>query len=363
MTAIGLQDIVVADTAISYVNGEKGQLVYRGHWAKDLAVHHTFEEVAHLIWYGSLPSPEKFVEFQAKFVKERELPDYIHSILNVLPADMTMMDVIRTVISALGTSGYEYPPTFDQAISLTAKLPTIIAYRYHRLRGREIVKPRKDLLYSENYLYMLNGECALPAQVRALDSYMVLTIEHGMNSSTFAGRVVASTHSDLVSSITAALGALKGPLHGGAPAQVTAMLEAIGTKENAEHWVRNALEQGTRLMGFGHRIYKTVDPRAVALRDIAQQLAGDDYWLDLAIHTEDVILRLLKEYKPNLKLNTNVEFYSAAVMKAVGLDGDLFTPTFAASRMVGWTAHCIEAVSSRLIYPESRYIGDMPAVE
>jgi citrate synthase len=208
---------------------------------------------------------------------------------------------------------------------------------------------------------MLKGTDPSPAHVRALDAYLILTQEHGMNASTFAARVVTSTRSDLVSAVTAAIGALKGPLHGGAPSEVTAMIEAIGTKENAEPWMRRALENGERLMGFGHRVYKTLDPRASALRTVASELAADDPWFELATHVEQVALRLLAEHKPERKLNTNVEFYAAAVMRAVGLPDELFTPTFAMSRTVGWCAHVMEqAANNRLIRPESIYVGKMP---
>lgn len=361
ITAIGLQDVIVAETSLSHVDGEKGHLVYRGRWAKDLALHHTFEEVAYLLWYGHLPGREELDSFHSKLAAARNLPGRMKTVIDSLPDSMDMMSVLRTAVSAFGTEEPEYPPTLEQAIIITAKLPTIIAYRARRLRGIEPVEPRSDLGHTANYMYMLRGAEASDVHVRALEAYLILTMEHGMNSSTFAARVVASTRTDMVSALVAAIGALKGPLHGGAPSLVTDMLESIGTKERAEPWLRNALENGVRLMGFGHRIYKTVDPRALALRQLALRLAGSDPWLEMAVHVEEVTLHLLKEYKPALKLNTNVEFYAAAVMRALSLGDDLFTPTFALTRVVGWCGHVLEASQSRLIYPESAYKGEMPA--
>jgi citrate synthase len=361
ITAIGLQDVIVAETALSHVDGEKGHLIYRGRWAKDLALRHTFEEVAYLLWYGNLPGKEELARFRSRLAAERSLPERIKRVIDGLPESADMMSVLRTAVSALGTEGPDYPPTVDQAMSLTAKLPAIIAYRTNILRDIQPAEPREDLGHTANYLYMLRGAEASDVHIRALEAYLILTMEHGMNSSTFAARVVASTRSDIASSLTAAIGALKGPLHGGAPSLVTKMLESIGTKEQAEPWLRNALQSGERLMGFGHRIYKTIDPRAVALRQLALELAGSDPWLEMAVHTEEVTLALLKEYKPGLRLNTNVEFYAAAVMRALSLGDELFTPTFALTRAVGWCGHIMEAAQSRLIYPESSYTGEMPA--
>ncbi|MFY0544580.1 citrate synthase [Brevibacillus sp. H7] len=359
--AIGLEGIVVAETDLSLVDGINGHLVYRNYWARDLAINHTFEEVAHLLWYGHLPNEQELAELKAKLKANRALPAHVKTVLDLIPKDVDMMSVLRTGVSALGEAGHSWPPSLDQVIALTAKMPTIVAYRHARLEGREPLEPNQDLDHTANYLYMLKGETPNSAHVRALDAYLILTQEHGMNASTFAGRVVASTQSDLISSITAAIGALKGPLHGGAPSEVTEMIEAIGTKENAEPWMRAKLEKGERLMGFGHRVYRTTDPRATALRVVASELSANDPWFDLATHVEQVGLKLLAEYKPNRKLNTNVEFFAAAVMRAVGLDDSLFTPTFAVSRVVGWSAHVLEqAQNNRIIRPQSNYTGKIP---
>lgn len=361
IVSLGLENVVVAQTDLSLVDGQNGLLVYRNHWARDLALHHTFEEVAHLLWYGHLPEQAELAALQEKLSAQRELPAYVKTAIDAIPHDVDMMSALRTGLSLLGGPEFAaWPPTLEQVISLTAKVPTLVAYRYARVAGHAPIAPRTDLGHTANYLYMLKGEEPLAAHVRALDAYLILTQEHGLNASTFAGRVVASTRSDLISSITAALGALKGPLHGGAPSEVTEMIEAIGSKENAEPWMRSRLEVGDRLMGFGHRVYRTYDPRAKALSIIANELAGDDPWFELATHVEAVGLRLLQEFKPNRPLNTNVEFYAAAVMRAIGLPDSLFTPSFAVSRTVGWCAHILEAAAGRIIRPQSTYTGQMP---
>ncbi|NGQ95973.1 citrate synthase/methylcitrate synthase [Brevibacillus sp. SYP-B805] len=361
IVAIGLEGIVVAETDLSLVDGQNGLLVYRGHWARDLAIHHTFEEVAHLLWYGHLPNEQELGRLKDALKANRALPAHVKAAIDAIPADVDMMSVLRSGVSLLGESGHGWPPTLDQVIALTAKLPTIVAYRKARLDGRTPLEPRADLDHTANYLYMLKGEEPNPAHVRALDAYLILTQEHGLNASTFTARVIASTQSDLISAITGAIGSLKGPLHGGAPSEVTEMIEAIGTKENAEPWIRAKLEKGERLMGFGHRIYKTIDPRAKALSVVAAELSAGDPWFDLATHVEKVGMQLLEEYKPGRKLHTNVEFFAAAVMRAVGLADELFTPTFAVSRVVGWSAHVLEqAKNNRIIRPQSNYTGSMP---
>jgi citrate synthase len=240
---------------------------------------------------------------------------------------------------------------------LTATFPTIIA-AFDRIRkGQAPIPPRPDLSHAANYLYMLTGQVPSEQRERALDTYLVLTADHGLNASTFTARVIASTLSDMCSSIVGAIGALKGPLHGGAPALVLKMLQAIGTPENAESWLTNALDRGERIMGFGHRVYKTEDPRAKVLRRLAERTSEIDFFR-LATRVEDLALKLLHERKPERRLYTNVEFYSAAVMHGVGLPDDLFTPTFAASRVVGWTAHVLEQLQdNRLIRPASEYTG------
>lgn len=357
----GLAGVIAAETALSLVDGEKGRLVYRGYWAKELALHHTFEEAAYLLWHGKLPNEAELDRLKQQFKQFRILPDYIERVIESLPPDMEMMSVVRTAVSARGQASYTWPPTVEQAIEITAMLPTVIAYRSRQLEGKPRIEPDPSLDHVANYLYMLSGRKASAAQVRSLEAYFVLTMEHGMNASTFAARVIASTQSDLASAVSGAIGAMKGPLHGGAPTEVIHMLNEIGAKSNAEPWLRSALEQGERIMGFGHRIYKTRDPRAEALREITAQLSGDDEWLDLARHVEQTAIALLEEYKPGRKLYTNVEFYAAAILRAVEMPSSLFTPTFTASRAAGWTAHVLEqAENNRIFRPESLYVGPVP---
>jgi citrate synthase len=248
-------------------------------------------------------------------------------------------------------------PDMTDAVNIAAKIPTINA-AFDRIRkGQEPIDPRDDLNHSANYLYMLTGSEAAPVKVNALNKYLILLADHGMNSSTFTARVVASTWSDAYSAVTAAICALKGPLHGGAPASVLKMLQDIGTPDRAEKWLRDELKSGRRLMGFGHRVYRTTDPRAEILREIAEQTAPPSL-TDLAKKVEETGIRILQEYRRERRLYANVEFYSAVVMHSVGLPTDLFTATFAASRSIGWTANILEQVANnRLIRPEIQYTG------
>lgn len=356
----GLKGIVATETSLSHVDGELGHLIYRGYDIQKLTEHYAFEEIAYLLWYGHFPNKEQLLSLKDALNHNRVLSDDLKKIITILPPSMDLMSLIRTVISAEGGYGnYHFPPTIAQAIKLTALTPSIIAFRKRALEGKEDVTPREDLNYVGNYLYMLTGEIPLPAHVQALESYMILTVEHGMNASTFSARVTISSESDIVSAVTSAIGTMKGPLHGGAPSGVLHLLDEISSTNDAEKVIRDKLEKGEKLMGFGHRVYKTHDPRAVALKSKLTHLGGQDEWLDLAMHVENIAIDLLKEYKPGRSLYTNVEFYAAAIMKAIQLDPMLFTPTFTASRMVGWTAHILEQASDNTIYrPESKYVGN-----
>ncbi|AZV48438.1 citrate synthase/methylcitrate synthase [Bacillus halotolerans] len=361
MVHYGLKGITCVDTSISHIDGEKGRLIYRGHHAKDIALHHSFEEAAYLILFGKLPASDELQTFEKKLIAERNLPDRIGRLIQSLPNNMDDMSVLRTVVSALGENTYTFYPKIEEAIRLIAITPSIIAYRKRWVRGEQSIEPSSQYGHVENYYYMLTGEQPSEAKKKALETYMILAMEHGMNASTFSARVTLSTESDLVSAITAALGTMKGPLHGGAPSAVTKMLGDIGEKANAAAYLTAKLEKGERLMGFGHRVYKTKDPRAEALRQKAEEVAGDDRDLDLALHVEAEAIRLLDIYKPGRKLYTNVEFYAAAVMKAIDFDDELFTPTFSASRMVGWCAHVLEQAENNMIFrPSAKYTGAIP---
>ena len=355
----GLKGIVAAETLISHIDGEIGQLFYRGYEIREITKRFSFEEAAFLLWFGHLPDTEQLCTLKDSLKGNRELPEYVKVIIDQLPLGMDLMSVIRTAISAeSGNFDYGWKPGVSQAIRLTALVPTIIAYRKRFLEGKMFIPPRSDLDFVENYLYMLNGNVPLSAHVRALETYMILTLEHGMNASTFSARVTASTESDLVSAMTSAIGTMKGPLHGGAPSGVIELLDEIAFVGHAEMVIREKVLRGEKLMGFGHRVYKTHDPRAMALKTKLLELVGEDEWLDLAMAVEDTAVRILEELKPGRSLYTNVEFYAAAIMKAINMDAELFTPTFTASRMVGWTAHVLEQAENNTIYrPHAKYIG------
>lgn len=356
----GLEGVVAASTALSHVFGEEGRLVYRGYDIHELAGKASFEEVAYLLWKGRLPTRVELADLLEALGAERQLPAHVHEVIRALPATAQPMDALRTGVSALGASGggqFDDEPDLDEAIALTAKFPGILAAYFRRRQGLDPVTPRSEHNTAQSYLYQLFGEEPDDKHWRPLEVYLTLLADHGMNASTFTARVIASTGSDLCSSITGAVGALKGPLHGGAPSKVLDMLEAIGSAENVDDWLTAALDRGDRLMGFGHRVYKAEDPRAEILRGMAREASTPEFF-ELSRRTEERALDMLEERKPGRRLYTNVEFYSAAVLSAVGLPGDMFTPTFATSRVVGWTAHVLEQVSNnRLIRPQSEFIG------
>jgi len=352
----GLEGVVAAKTALSKVEGTAGRLIYHGYNIHDLARTLSFEEIAYLFWFGKLPNKIELVDLKVRLLEQRTLPAVVLEVLRALPPTTAPMDALRTAVSAWGAAAIQGQPDIEQAIALTARFPLFLA-AFQRLRnGLAPLESHPELGYAANYLYLLSGRMPREEHVKALDAYLVLVADHGMNASTFTARIVASTASDIASAVVAAIGALKGPLHGGAPSKVQDMLNAIGTQERAESWLRDALAHGERLMGFGHRAYKTEDPRAEELRELAR--LGDPQAFALARRVEELALALLEEQKPDRRLYTNVEFYSAVVLASVGLPGDLFTPTFAASRVVGWTAHILEQVANnRLIRPEAEYTG------
>ena len=359
MFSKGLKGIIAAQTTISHIDGKEGILIYRGYEIGKLT-NRSFEEVAFLLWYGRLPKEDEAEDIKRKLISLRSLSLTMKEVIHSLPGEMDMMSVLRTVISAEGGKSYLFKPTIDQAIRLTAVIPTIISYRYNRLRGTLINESDPGLNHIENYLYMLTGRKPSKAVVDALETYMILTMEHGMNASAFSARVTASTESDMVSAVTSSIGTMKGPLHGGAPSGVIDLLNEVGTADNAENVIRRKLLKGEKLMGFGHRVYKTHDPRAIALRKKLVESKGKDKSLDLALTVENSAIQLLNEIKPGRSLYTNVEFYAAAIMKSIQLESDLFTPTFTASRIVGWTAHVLEQAENNTIYrPQSEYIGKL----
>jgi citrate synthase len=355
----GLEGIVAAQTAMSMVDGANGRLVYRGYVIADLAEEMSFEEVAYLLWYGHLPTRTELDGLTRELAASRTLTRAATIALDALPEDTDPMDVLRSVVSVQGVEHRLEKPTIPLAVHAAASYPTILALFHRRQLGLEPVKPRTDLGHAANYLYMLNGKESSPDQVRALNTYLVLLADHGMNASTFTARVIASTESDLASCLVGAIGALKGPAHGGAPSAVINQLELIGTADNAEHWLREARKQKVKFMGFGHRIYRVYDPRARILKAMCEQM--NPKFFALASKVEEVALRILHEEHPERPQSVNVEFYSAGVLQAIGLPKEFFSPTFAVSRVAGWSAHVLEQVANnRIIRPQSEYIGPEP---
>jgi citrate synthase len=355
----GLEGVLAARTVISQVDGENGRLVYRGYVIADLAETMSYEEVAHLLWHGELPNRVQLDALTRKLASKRDLNGAATAALKGLAPDSAPMDVLRTVVSAQGVTPQLVKPDLEQAIAYSAAFPTVLAAFHRQRQGKDWIAPRPDLGHAANYLHMLTGKEPAPEKVQALNAYLVLLADHGMNASTFTARVIASTDSDLASCLVGAIGALKGPAHGGAPSLVMDQLEKIGGPENAERWGREALERKERFMGFGHRVYRTYDPRAKILKVMCERLNPTFY--ALASKWEEVALKLLQERHPERPQATNVEFYSAGLLQSVGLPKDLFPPTFAISRAAGWTAHVLEQVSdNRLIRPQSEYVGPAP---
>ena len=361
--AKGLEGIVANSTTLSDVRGEDGILIYAGYNINELAGKVSYEEVVYLLWHGELPNKAQLEALHQELGSQRELPQGVIDFLKSAPKDANPMDVIRTGVSMLGL--YDKVPTGEidpvknrhRAVSLTAKVGVIAAY-YHRARlGKDLPPVRTDLGEAAHFLYLLNGEVPTAEAAKTLDVAYVLHADHGMNASTFSARVTIATLSDIYSAVTSAIGTLKGPLHGGANEGVIHMLQEIGDETKVDGWVETALATKKKVMGIGHRVYKTLDPRAPHLRSMAVQLCeqlGEGKWIRMS----ERIAELMKERKG---LNANVDFYSATVYYSLGLPTDMFTPIFAIARTSGWTAHILEQlVDNRLYRPLSEYVG--PAV-
>jgi citrate synthase len=363
----GLEGIVAARTPLSEVDGLKGILTIRGYDIEEIASQISLEEAAFLLWHGKLPTRSELDEQNRRLVSYRRLPDEARMAVQASAKRMEPMDALRFAVAAL-TADDPAPGDNSHAVNqqraemLVARVPIIVGM-YQRLRsGGQVVEPRADLGIAANLLFQMTGEEPNDAKVRGLETYLVTVTDHGMNASTFTTRVIASTASDMVSAVTGGIGALKGPLHGGAPGPALDMIEQIGTADRADDWIRDAVHHGKRIMGFGHRVYKVRDPRAEVLYKAAWLLAeetGEQSSLDLAKEVERVAVQVLLDEKPGRNLNTNVEFYTALLLRDVGLTPDLFSPAFAVGRTVGWTAHVMEQQDGgRLIRPQSEYIGE-----
>jgi citrate synthase len=358
----GLENITVAETEISYIDGQQGRLVYRGYNAVDLALNKDFIDVWHLLQYGEFPKDDSFAK---KIAGMRESPLPVQTLRDLAESHGTFMGTLQAAIAAtsatLGLQAWlERDPdeVQEEALRLGAVMPTLVCALWRLAEGQEAIDPDPNLDEAANYLWMMRGEKPSDDQVLAVNRYLILLAEHGMNASTFTGRVIASTGADVGSSVAGAAGALSGPLHGGAPSLVLNMLDEIGTTENAEPWVKDAVEKGKRIMGFGHRVYKAEDPRAACFRDTSIDLRSER--VDLAKVVEATVLEELRATKPGRALYTNVEFWSAVVLEHAGIPRPLFTPTFCVSRTIGWTAHILEQVrDNRLIRPTADYIGPL----
>ena len=355
MASSGLEGVVAAATRLSSVDGDRGELIIAGFPVEELASHATFEETTWLLWHGDLPALGELATFRRALADARALPPAALALLrDAARAGVDGMDALRIAAGTISLVG-------EEPIAIVARMPTIVA-AWSRLKdGKEPIAPNPELDHAANFLYRLDGERPSAERVRGLETYLNTVVDHGLNASTFTARIITSTGSDLVSAVVGALGALKGPLHGGAPGPALDMVFEIGDASRAEAYLRRKIEAGERLMGFGHRIYKVRDPRADVLAAAAERLftrAGDMALYGLARAVEAEALRLLEEYKPGRRLQTNVEFYTALLLHGLGLAPALFTPTFAISRTSGWIAHALEQRrANRIIRPQSDYVG------
>jgi citrate synthase len=357
----GLEDIVVAASSICYLDGERGVLAYRGYDVHDLAEHTTFEEVCHLLWHGRLPSRTELGEVQSQLALARRLPEGVLRLMRSMPPTNSM-DALRTLVSSLshfdsGANDMSPEGRYRTSVTLTAQVGTIVAAAGRMASGGGVIDPDPALTHAANFLFMLTGKRPTQLEARAFDVALVLHADHEFNASTFAARVAAATLTDVHSAITAAIGALKGPLHGGANTDVMHLLLEIGqdaTDDKVEEIISARLARKEKIPGFGHRVYRTEDPRATHLRKMSEELctrSGNRRWFEISRTIEQVV-------KAQKKLNANVDFYSATTYYALGIPVDLFTPVFAVSRMSGWTAHVLEQyANNRLIRPRAEYIG------
>lgn len=365
----GLKGVAVTDTSVGDVRGAEGFYHYRQYNAAKLARERSFEDAWHLLHEGGLPDAAQAAGFAKRTAALRYLSPAVARALPHVAALRSARRPLQALRAAYELVALDQglAPWLDisredlaaQALGCVAVFPTLAAALYRLSRGEDPVGPREDLGHAANYLYMLTGAEPDPARARALETYLTATIDHGFNASTFTGRVVASTGADLGSAVIAALGSLSGPLHGGAPSRVLDMFDEIGAPDRADAWVRAKLARGEVIMGFGHPVYRTADPRDVLLRQVAAELGSPH--LPMARAVEDSAMAALRERKPDAPIYVNVEFYAALVLEAAGLPRELFTPTFAVSRVAGWTAHVLEqAAANKIIRPSARYTGPEP---
>ena len=362
----GLAGVVVTDTEIGDVRGLEGFYHYRQYSAVELARTRGFEDVWHLLVHGELPDARRRAAFTAETAALRRLPDEVRAALPAIAAASGRsgpLAGLRTALSLLGAAR-GFRPVYDidpadrrrDTLVAAAAVPTLLTALHRLGRGLEPVEPRDDLSCAANYLYMLTGSEPDPKRARAIEQYLISTIDHGFNASTFTARVIASTGADVAACLVGAVGALSGPLHGGAPSRALDTLDAIGTPDRIDPWIRERVLAGDRVMGFGHPVYRTEDPRSRMLRELALGFGGPR--VEFAVEVERHVESILAELKPGRELHTNVEFYAGVVMELCGLPREMFTPTFAAARVVGWSANILEqAEDSKIIRPTARYVG------
>ena len=358
-TKAGLEGVVAGQSSICFIDGQAGELVYRGIDIHELAARSNFEEVAYLLWFGRLPKKGELEDLRGRLRAQYGLPAGVVDGLRAIAPNATPMDALRTGVSALAAFDPDAQETTPDAnirksIRLTAQFGTLVA-TYDRLRrGLPLLEPDTSRGIAANFLYLLNGKEPTETAVKALDTALILHADHGFNASTFAARVCASTLADMHSAVTAAVATLKGPLHGGANERVMEMLKEIGSADRAEAWVQEKLGQKQRIMGIGHRVYKVLDPRAIHLKRMSEALcrqAGQAHWFEISQRVEDTVVQAKGLYP-------NVDFYSASTYHVLGLSADVFTPIFAVSRISGWTAHLLEQYAdNRLIRPRQEYVG------
>ncbi|MGW2571987.1 citrate synthase/methylcitrate synthase [Streptomyces sp. NPDC001537] len=367
----GLAGVVVTDTEIGDVRGLEGFYHYRQYSAVELAQTRGFEDVWHLLVHGELPDEAQRAAFISETAALRRLPDEVRAALPAIAAasgPSGPLAGMRTALSLLGAAK-GFRPVYDvdaaarrqDTLAAAAAVPTLLTALYRLGRGLEPVEPREDLSCAANYLYMLTGSVPEPKRARAVEQYLISTIDHGFNASTFTARVIASTGADVAACLVGAVGALSGPLHGGAPSRALDTLDAIGTPDRIDPWIRERVLAGDRIMGFGHPVYRTEDPRSRMLREVAQSFGCPR--VEFAVEVERHVESILAELKPGRELHTNVEFYAGVVMELCGLPREMFTPTFAAARVVGWSANILEqAEDSKIIRPVARYVGPVAPV-
>ncbi|MFA3843459.1 citrate synthase/methylcitrate synthase [Streptomyces aureus] len=362
----GLAGVVVTDTELGDVRGREGFYHYRQYSAVELAQTRGFEDVWHLMIHGELPDAAQSEAFAARTAALRRLPDDVRAALPVIARAGALSGPLAGLRSALSLFGASqgFRPVYDidderrrdDTLAAAAVVPTLLTALHRLGDGLEPVEPRDDLSYAANYLYMLTGSEPEPAHARAIEQYLISTIDHGFNASTFTARVITSTGADVAACLVGAVGALSGPLHGGAPSRALDTLDAIGTPDRIDGWIRERVLAGDRIMGFGHPVYRTEDPRSRMLRGIAEGFGGPT--VEFAVEVERHVESILAELKPGRELHTNVEFYAGVVMELCGLPRAMFTPTFAAARVVGWSANILEqARDSKIIRPAARYVG------